>query len=196
MRLTARNKTGEAYYPKCFEAPCEGMGCKIDLCPHSIQICEKLAGFEDAEDEGRLIITPCALGTPMYFVDCWEDTGVWEIFEYIFDGIEAAGLRMKHTTYEDVDIFPPEELGKSIFLDRQQAEQVLKLNMALDKSDKIQLIAKYEEENKIPYAESVTSWFGDMALFELKLGATEEQFNAAYEKAVEYFRDKEAVGEG
>ncbi len=195
MRLTARNKTGEAYYPKCFEEPCGGMGCKTDLCPHSAQACEKLAGFEDAEDEGRLIIAPCALGTPMYFVDYWEDTGVWEIFEYIFDGIEAAGLRLRNATCEDVDVFSPEELGQSIFLNRQQAEWVLERNKALDKSDKIQLIAKYEEENNIPYAETVTSWFGDMALFELKLGATEEQFDAAYIKAVEYFRDKEAAGE-
>lgn len=47
-RLTARNeRSGRAYYIKCFEEPCKGYGCKISNCPLTEQVCERLCELEE-----------------------------------------------------------------------------------------------------------------------------------------------------
>lgn len=46
-RLTRRSDTGHAYYPRCFEEPCNGNGCKFKDCPFDETICERLAAYED-----------------------------------------------------------------------------------------------------------------------------------------------------
>ena len=48
-RLTEWNdeQTRHAYYPRCFEEPCYGSGCKIKDCPFEIAVCERLAAYED-----------------------------------------------------------------------------------------------------------------------------------------------------
>ena len=45
-RLTKRGN-GHAYYPRCFEAPCYGSGCKIKDCPFEAAVCDRLAAYED-----------------------------------------------------------------------------------------------------------------------------------------------------
>ena len=47
-RLTRRSDAGHAYYPRCFEAPCDGDGCKIRDCLFDNTICERLAAYEDS----------------------------------------------------------------------------------------------------------------------------------------------------
>ena len=48
-RLTEWNggQTRNAYYPRCFEEPCGGMGCRIKDCLFNAEICERLAAYED-----------------------------------------------------------------------------------------------------------------------------------------------------
>ena len=49
-RLTAYNSGNHknvAYYPVCFEYPCNGFGCKIDGCKLDYEICQRLAAYED-----------------------------------------------------------------------------------------------------------------------------------------------------
>jgi hypothetical protein len=46
-RLTRRSDTGRAYYPRCFEEPCGGDGCKIKDCLLDDIICDRLAACED-----------------------------------------------------------------------------------------------------------------------------------------------------
>ena len=48
-RLTEWNdeQTRHAYYPRCFEAPCYGSGCKIKDCPFEAAVCDRLAAYED-----------------------------------------------------------------------------------------------------------------------------------------------------
>lgn len=36
-----------AYYPRCFEEPCYGGGCKIKDCPFETAVCDRLAAYED-----------------------------------------------------------------------------------------------------------------------------------------------------
>ena len=47
-RLTKR-ENGHAHYPRCFEEPCGGMGCRIKDCLFNAEICERLAAYEDTE---------------------------------------------------------------------------------------------------------------------------------------------------
>ena len=48
-RMTEWNdeQTRHAYYPRCFEEPCYGEGCKIKDCPFETAVCERLAAYED-----------------------------------------------------------------------------------------------------------------------------------------------------
>ena len=70
-RLTEWNdeQTRHAYYPRCFEEPCYGGGCKINDCPFETAVCDRLAAYEDtgltpercaefarADAEGRYIV--------------------------------------------------------------------------------------------------------------------------------------------
>ena len=70
-RLTKWNELSHkhAYYPRCFEEPCYGSGCKIKDCPFETAVCERLAAYEDtgltpercaefarADAEGRYIV--------------------------------------------------------------------------------------------------------------------------------------------
>ena len=45
-RLTAWDN-GNAYYPKCFEEPCSGMGCNDERCEFKYEKCKHLAEYED-----------------------------------------------------------------------------------------------------------------------------------------------------
>ena len=45
-RLTKR-ENGHAHYPRCFEEPCVGMGCRIENCEFKVEICDRLAAYED-----------------------------------------------------------------------------------------------------------------------------------------------------
>lgn len=45
-RLTAWNN-GDAYYPKCFEEPCSGVGCSNERCEFKYEKCKRLAEYED-----------------------------------------------------------------------------------------------------------------------------------------------------
>ena len=48
-RLTEWNdeQTRHAYYPRCFEEPCYGGGCKINDCLFETAVCDRLAAYED-----------------------------------------------------------------------------------------------------------------------------------------------------
>lgn len=47
-RLTKR-ENGHVYYPRCFEEPCGGMGCRTEDCEVKVEIRERLAAYEDSE---------------------------------------------------------------------------------------------------------------------------------------------------
>ena len=47
MERLTQCQDGHAYYPRCFEEPCYGGGCKDRDCPIETAICERLAAYED-----------------------------------------------------------------------------------------------------------------------------------------------------
>ena len=58
-RLTEWNgeQTRHAYYPRCFEEPCYGSGCKINDCPFETAVCDRLASYEDTGLEPEAVET-------------------------------------------------------------------------------------------------------------------------------------------
>lgn len=58
-RLTEWNgeQTRHAYYPRCFEEPCNGSGCKIENCPFEAAVCDRLAAYEDTGLEPEAVET-------------------------------------------------------------------------------------------------------------------------------------------
>lgn len=50
-RLTARGKEGKAYFPECFKEPCLGCGCIKENCDFMEKVCEKLAKYEETEEQ-------------------------------------------------------------------------------------------------------------------------------------------------
>ena len=69
---------------------------------------KKLAEYENAEEEGRLKVLPCEVGTRVYEIYQFCGCGAWEIEEH----------KIK---LEDLD-----KIGKTVFLTREEAEKALK----------------------------------------------------------------------
>ena len=72
------------------------------------RIIDKLAEYETAEEEGRLVVLPCKVGTRVYEIYQFCGCGAWEIEEH----------KIK---LEDLD-----KIGKTVFLTREEAEKALK----------------------------------------------------------------------
>ena len=75
---------------------------------------EKLAEYETAEEEGRLVVLPCRVGTRVYKIYQFCGYGAWEIEEH----------KIK---LEDLD-----KIGKTVFLTREEAE---KASREMEKDD-------------------------------------------------------------
>lgn len=64
MERLTQWQDGHAYYPRCFEEPCYGGGCKDRDCPFETAICERLATYEDTgltPEEIKSAVTPDAI---------------------------------------------------------------------------------------------------------------------------------------
>ena len=119
-RLTARDeKAGTAYYPQCFEEPCLGMGCSKKDCFIDYVVVEKLAQYEDLEEQGKLIKSPCAVGDTVY--EILEESvplPYFYIAEYEVQDVSAKAVKYADdwTSYHD----------KNLFFTREEAEENLK----------------------------------------------------------------------
>ena len=145
-RLTKWNGSSNqhAYYPRCFEEPCNGGGCRIKDCPFEIAVCERLAAFEDiaelcggadrirelaeADKDGRCIILPCGVGDKIYYLNGKyiievevvgykvDETGAWL---FIGETYNPETNRAYHCDLET------ERIGKTVFFTREEAERAL-----------------------------------------------------------------------
>ena len=71
-------------------------------------VMEKLYKYETAEEEGRLVVLPCNLGTPVYFL------------RHGFDGWRIDSRKFVYGMIGEV--------GKTVFLTKEEAEKALKEN--------------------------------------------------------------------
>lgn len=155
-RLTKRNESGQAYYKKCFEEPCEGMGERnCNTCNHSYAICEALAAYEDLEItpeqvrqidkaytelcvefgkykklENRCIQLPCAVGDIAYRINRGAENPVIKMNIANIIISLARGNRVRIDAKDVIDgnehYYDVSHIGKTIFLSREAAEQALK----------------------------------------------------------------------
>ena len=87
---------------------------------------DKLAHYEDLEEQGLLLITPCKLGDKFYRVN-WNN----EVEEYKVSCLtqKADGsfkirvTRLRHGSVHDII---PKEIGETYFLTKEEAEAKLK----------------------------------------------------------------------
>lgn len=115
-RLTKRSEKGYAYFPKCFEEPCLGMGdCLDKKCDLMSEVCEKLATYEDLEEQGLLVILPCPIGTTV-----WDICGM-DIRENVVSGIEYTKDDKWFLWANEDDWLG--ELGELVFFTREEAEK-------------------------------------------------------------------------
>lgn len=134
-RLTNISKAGNAYYPKCFEEPCCGMGeCLDDKCSLMIDVCKKLAEYEQLEEQGLIVRLPDDLFKKVYrityeytecskfgekFIDCENYNCNCDCdSEKKFYILESNLKLMLFCNYYN-------ELDKTIFLTREEAEKKL-----------------------------------------------------------------------
>ena len=68
---------------------------------------DRLAAYEDLEEQGRLVVLPCKVGTPIYWINFNQHDGYW---------IELGEFHL-----QDIGVF-----GKTVFLTREEAEEKLK----------------------------------------------------------------------
>lgn len=124
-RLTARDEQGFAHYPYCFEK-CNGdaVGIKCQTCDFEEKICNKLAEYEDLEEQGLLLKLPCKVGTQVFIINhYWIDEGfICGIAEA--DDIDCFCFKV----YEDPDTYTLiaiDDFEKGWFLTEQEAQVAL-----------------------------------------------------------------------
>lgn len=130
-RLTKISEIGNAYYPKCFEEPCCGMGeCLDDNCSLMIDACKKLAEYEQLEEQGLLVRLPCKVGDTVYRVNIGAKQPiipmtVSEIHFLCYKNERAA--RFDAIGKEDTgeSCYRLEDIGRIAFLAREEAEKKL-----------------------------------------------------------------------
>lgn len=167
-RLTRRSDTGHAYYPRCFEEPCNR---RCEDCLFDETICERLAAYEDSECEPeevlpkdkadeiamklmrladleslcsyarlrelaeadkdeRVVVLPVKpvltpiLSSMLYII---EDGEIYEdaLYEAVVGMSESGKVNVVYTTLFDQIIFEQADIGKTVFLTREEAKKVL-----------------------------------------------------------------------
>lgn len=125
-RLTKISKAGNAYYPKCFEEPCCGMGEYLDdNCSLILDVCKKLAEYEQLEEQGLLVRLPCKVGDIMFRINKGSKNPVIELtVTQIYITTRSYNLEVIDRDYGELMCFK-NDIGKTIFLTREEAEKKL-----------------------------------------------------------------------
>ena len=161
-RLTRRSDTGRAYYPRCFEEPCNR---RCEDCLFDEAICKRLAAYEDtgrepeeidmdheaaetlrqlcrgcdldrleelveADKGGRLVVLPVKpvltpiISSVLYII---EDGVIYEdaLYEAVVGMSESGKVNVVYQTLSDQITFEQADIGKTVFLTREEAEEAL-----------------------------------------------------------------------
>lgn len=125
-RLTKITEIGNAYFPKCFEEPCCGMGKCIDNnCNLVNEVCKKLAEYEQLEEQGLLARLPCKVGDIIFRINKGAKNPIIELT------VTQINITRRSYNLEVIDRDCGElmcfknDIGKTIFLTREEAEKKL-----------------------------------------------------------------------
>lgn len=134
-RLTKISEIGNAYYPKCFEEPCCGMGeCLDDRCSLMLDACKKLAEYEQLEEQGLLVRLPTNKNAEIYLISsrwtiCSKCGSRFDEYncngcEYECDSKKEYYVCPTYLSSIDVNTYT-NRFGKTIFLTREEAAEKL-----------------------------------------------------------------------
>lgn len=97
-------------------------GAVVNNCENYI---DKLARYEDAEAEGRLVVLPCKVGDTVYYIRTLQNGADMKVVEkdtvkrIIFDGIDNQIIISYNHSFMICDF------NRLIFLSRQEADAAL-----------------------------------------------------------------------
>jgi len=117
MRLTKRNADGIACSAKPFEIS-------------TFNMVEKLAAYEDAEEQGRLVILPCKVGDTVYVLRCGLGANFLSVYPSSVIGFKIG--RIENTIEVDPsyqgysECYSAKDWGVYVFPTREEAEAALK----------------------------------------------------------------------
>lgn len=119
--------------------PCDS--CNVQLCYRQCykmtrwaeKAKEKLAEYETAEDEGRLVVLPCKVGQEMFFPDIIKGIIPLLVSE-IWVQESDIKITVKYNGDDDdfkywrtrFSVLNPDEIGRKFFFGREEAEKALK----------------------------------------------------------------------
>lgn len=110
----------------------DGRALPKDGCHASLRkAIDRLAYYEDMEEQGRLVVLPCKVGDTVYILD-----GDYYDEELYVEEHKVVGLTLsdEHEWYffvneclgQHLEPFEACDIGKTVFLTREEAEQALK----------------------------------------------------------------------
>lgn len=122
-RLTRRTDNGDAWYNH-----------RPDKTVYNSELLQRLAYYEDMEEQGRLVVLPCKVGDTVYVTGARfylgkEHTGIQKGTVYGYELNEGYGwviwAHMEGETYSG-NAYCFSDFGKTVFLTREEAERALK----------------------------------------------------------------------
>lgn len=131
-RLTGYDENGNVF-------PCEeerllstsGVISKDDMYKIMMHLAEKLAGYEDLEEQGRLLRLPCAVGDTVYRINGGAKDPIipMEVCEVGILFLKKDGYVIQITCLDGVDngetYYLSTDFNKAVFFTKREAEQVL-----------------------------------------------------------------------
>ena len=109
-------------YIQCNNNECRLSYCDRE-CEHYKRMVNKLAEYEDAEEQGLLLRLPCKVGNELFLSD--YPTIHCRLKEYKFIGNEVA-IVIDCWEWQRTCTRMLSDFGKTIFLTKEEAEQALK----------------------------------------------------------------------
>lgn len=119
-RLTIRID-GEAYIEKVVNKFCEEVCVDINSCNRCPirDAFNKLAHYEDLEEQGRLIELPCKVGDTVWSTRWWDNK---KISKKIDGETWYRDIFQHKITKEKFSLYDLDKIGKDVFLTKEEAE--------------------------------------------------------------------------
>ena len=130
-RLTFRTELGVSI-DKEEDCPTCSICCNCDLpprkCKYISDALEKLADYEDLEEQGRLAKLPCKVGDTVYGIN--TDRNIVSALKIISVKIYSYAIYFNYQLidgiYKNIVSFTDFDIGKTVFLTKSEAETKLK----------------------------------------------------------------------
>lgn len=130
-RLTFRTELGVSI-DKEEDCPTCSICCNCDIpprkCKYISDALEKLADYEDLEEQGRLLKLPCKVGDTVYGIN--TDRNIVSALKIISVKIYSYAIYFNYQLidgiYKNIVSFTDFDIGKTVFLTKSEAETKLK----------------------------------------------------------------------